>query len=208
MADVPPSASAPQLRLLVENARTALDQGNFEYVLTVCAPLLEAQPTDLALRRVVRVAQLRKHRTRNAFFARARSGFVLAPFAWGGGNRNPAERFARLEKLLTGDPANGTALKLQAQAAMELGWDETAIFLHEAVREIAPTDRGNLLALGDAWLKLGRPDEALRAAEMILRDHPVDGDAQQLLRKASIAQAVTKGNWEGTGDYREKLRKG
>ena len=34
----------------------------------------------------------------------------------------------------------------------------------------------------------------------------MDADAQNLMRKASIAQTVTKGNWDGQGTFRDKLK--
>ena len=205
MPDLPPSALDARQQKLVENARTALARGNPDYVLAVCEPLLRSVPACVAVRRQLRAAQLLKHRSHHSLFARALSGLSVAPFAFGGGSRNPAEQFERVEKLLAADPTNVTALKLQAAAAAELDWRETVVFLREAVREFVPADRDNLLALGEAWLAVGRPDEALRLADEILRDRPVDGEAQNLMRKASIATTVAKGNWEGAGNYRQKL---
>jgi tetratricopeptide (TPR) repeat protein len=205
MPDVPLSALDARQLKLVENARVALGRGNHEYVLAVCEPLLQTVPACVAVRRLERAARLAKHRTRNSLFARAMSGLSLAPYAFGGGSRDAADQFARMEKLLQTDPGNLNALKLQAAAATDLDWPETAIFLREAVRAIVPSDRDNLLALGAAWLVAGRADEALHIADEILRDWPVDHEAQNLMRKASIAQSLSKGKWETAGDYRQKL---
>jgi predicted Zn-dependent protease len=113
----------------------------------------------------------------------------------------------RADKLLAADPTSVTAWKLLAGTAAQLGWLETAVFAREAVRELAPHDEPNLIALGEALLSLGRPETALAVAEEILRRRPVDGPAQNLMRQASVAQTMAKGNWEKTGDYRQKLKK-
>ncbi len=109
------------------------------------------------------------------------------------------------EKALAGNPTSAPALKLLAESALALGWPETAAFAYEAIRELAPDDHANLLALGEGLLAAGKPAEALRLADAVLRVHPVDGGAQNLMRKASVAQTLTQGNWESTGSFREKL---
>ena len=67
-------------------------------------------------------------------------------------------------------------------------------------------DVGAAAAPGEAWITAGKPAEALKAADAILKTKPADADAQNLMRKASIAQTVTKGNWDGQGNFRDKLR--
>jgi tetratricopeptide (TPR) repeat protein len=97
-------------------------------------------------------------------------------------------------------------LKLLAEAAVGLGLSETVAFALEAVRELEPDNRVNLLALGEAWIVAGKAAEAVKTAEQLLKQKPADADAQALLRKASVAQTVSKGNWEAQGDFRAKLR--
>jgi tetratricopeptide (TPR) repeat protein len=63
-----------------------------------------------------------------------------------------------------------------------------------------------LLALGEAWLTAGKPDQALKVADALLRLNSVDGDAQGLMRKASIARTTDQGHWDEGGDYRGKLK--
>jgi tetratricopeptide (TPR) repeat protein len=83
---------------------------------------------------------------------------------------------------------------------------ETAAFALDAIRELEPENRANLLALGEALLAAGKPAEALKMADEILRTKPTDADAQNLMRKASVAQTVTKHNWDSKDSYRDKLR--
>lgn len=206
MPEIPLSALDARQQKLVENAQVALARGNIDYVVTVCEPILKAVPACLPVRRLLRTAQLARHHDKNFLVkklggVRSRVSLILSGQATG-----PERLRERADQLLNSDPTSLSALKLLARAAGQLGWLETTVFAREAVRELAPHDEANLIALGEALLTVDRPADALRIADDILRRRPMDGEAQNLMRKASISQTVTKGNWEKAGDYREKLK--
>jgi tetratricopeptide (TPR) repeat protein len=138
--------------------------------------------------------------------AKALGGFSTAPFMFGGGKKDPAKLLESAEALLAKDPTSVAGLKLLAEAAGGLGLPETVAFALDAVRELEPDNRANLLALGEAWIAAGKPAEAVKTADAMLAQKPADAEAQALLRKASVAQTVTKGNWEAQGNFRDKLR--
>lgn len=207
MAEVPIAALDPRQQKMVENARIALERGNFDYVIEVTTQVLKAVPGCLPVRRLQRVAQLRQARaTKGGFMARMSSGLSTAPFMLGGGRKDPAKLLETAEASLAKDPGNVVALKMLAEAAQGLGLLETAAFALDAVREIEPAHRANLLALGEAWFAAGCMADALKVADEILRLDPVSAEAQALMRKASVAQTVAKVGWENTGTFREKLR--
>lgn len=207
MPEVPVASLDPRYQKLIENARIALDRGNLDYVLEVTAQVLKVQPGCLPVRKLQRVAQLRANRGKGGgFMGKAMSGLSSAPFMFGGGKKDPAKQLETAEGLLAKDPTNVSALKMLAEAANGLSLPETAAFALDAVREIDPANRSNLLALGEAWLAAGKPTEALQVADEILRDKPTDADAQNLMRKASVAQTVTKHKWDDQATYRDKLK--
>ncbi len=207
MPEIPVASLDPRHQKLIENARIALERGNLDYVLEVTSQVLKTQPGCLPVRRLQRVAQLRQNRGKSGgFMGRAFSGLSSAPFMFGGGKKDPAKQLEAVETMLAKDPMNVSALKQLAEAAGGLGLPETVAFALDAIREIEPGNRANLLALGEAWLAAGKPTEALKMADEILRDKPTDGDAQNLMRKASVAQTVTKHNWDSQQSYRDKLR--
>jgi tetratricopeptide (TPR) repeat protein len=206
MPEVSVASIDPRHQKLIENARVALDRGNLDYVLEVTAQVLKVQPGCLPVRRLQRVAQLRAARGKSGgFMGRALSGLSSAPFLFGG-KKEPAKLLENAETMLARDPASIPALKMLAEAATGLGLPETAAFALDAIREIDPTNRANLLALGEAWLAAGKPTEALQVADEILRDKPTDADAQNLMRKASVAQTVVKHKWDDKDSFRGKLR--
>ena len=207
MPEIPVASLDPRHQKLIENARVALERGNLDYVLEVTSQVLKMQPGCLPVRRLQRVAQLRQNRGKGGgFFGKAMSGLSTAPFMFGGGKKDPAKQLEAADTLLAKDPTNVAALKLLADAAAALELPETAAFALDAVRELEPENRNNLLALGNAWLNAGKPTDALNIADEILRLKPSDADAQDLMRKASVAQTVSKHNWDQQQSYRDKLR--
>jgi tetratricopeptide (TPR) repeat protein len=206
MPEVSVASLDPRHQKLIDNARIALERGNLDYVLEVTAQVLTAAPGCLPVRKLQRVAQLRHARTKSGgFMARMATGLSNAPFMFAG-KKDPAKMLESSEMLLAKDPNNVAALKMLADAAHSLGLLETVAFALDAVRELQPEDRTNLLALGEAWLAAGKPTEALKIADEILKNKPTDGEAQNLMRKASVAQTVTKVGWENQATYRDKLR--
>jgi tetratricopeptide (TPR) repeat protein len=190
---------------LAENARLALERGQYDYVLEVAEEIMRVAPGCLAVRRLQRSAQLRRWGRRGRWLRIMRSRLGLVPLLWGNPG-TPAYRRAAADRLLELDPTNVGALRVLAEAALALAWPETAVFAREAVRELCPGDQANLIALGQAWLEAGRPEAALRLAEEVLRSQPADGPALELLRHASVAHTVAQGNWDSAGTFREKLR--
>ncbi len=206
MPEIAVTSLDPRQQKLIDNARIALERGQLDYTLDACAQVLKAAPGCLPVRRLQRAAQLRDFKSKNKFMAKAMGGFSAAPLMFGGGKKEPAKVLEAAEGSLAKDPTSVPALKLLAEAAGGLGLLETVAFALDAVRELEPDNRVNLLALGEAWIAAGKPAEALKAADAVLRTKPNDADAQNLMRKASIAQTVTKGNWDAQGSFRDKLR--
>ncbi len=206
MPEIPLTSLDVRQQQLVENAREALAQGNADYVLAICGPLLRQYPACLPLRRLLRAAQLIRYHEKNSLLAKAGGVLSRAPFLLSARPQGADALRERADQLLAADPTSVTALKLLAGAAARLGWSGTAVFAREAIRELSPDDEANLIALGEAQLEAGNPAGALLIADEILHRHPADADGQDLMRKAAIAQAVDKGHWDQPGDYRAKLK--
>ncbi len=205
MPDTPLSSLDSRQQRLLANAQRALEKGNAEYVVTACGEILHDQPGCIQVRQLQRVAQLRQS-VKGGWMGKAVSGLTNLPFSLGGKSGGPAKSLARADKILMEDPRSLVGLKLLAEASSEFDWPETTAFALDAIREIEPENRGNLLALGEAWLAAEKPDQALKIADVLLRLNAVDGDAQSLMRQASIARTTDQGHWDERGDYRDKLK--
>ena len=205
MPDLSLDALDTRQRKLVYNTKRAFETGDLDYVITVCDQVLQSAPGCLPVRRIQRSAQLRKFSKHGGWMGKALSGFTALLFVLCASRKNPAESLAQANKILNKDPHSITGLQLLAEAATINAWPETAAFALGAIFEIEPTDRKNLLALGEAWLAAQKPDAALRVADELLKLNPVDGEAQKLMRKASITSTTVKGQWESGGNFREKI---
>src|SRR3954470_15419741 len=104
MPEVTVASLDPRQQKLVENARVALERGNFDYVLEVTAQVLKAQPGCLPVRKLQRVAQLRQHRGKSGGFMGRALGWSTAPFMFASGKKDPAKQLETAETMLAKDP--------------------------------------------------------------------------------------------------------
>jgi len=199
-----------RLQKLVENARISLERGNFEYAAEMAQGILAKEPGCLAVRKLLRAAQLQQFKTRNRFFAKALGGVAGASSLMAGSaalKKEPMKALDGAEKALASDPTKTQAHKLLAQAASALGFHETAVFAWETTRDLQPDSRDAKLALGNAYLAAGRHGNAVAIGDELLKRNPVDPEAQALLKNASVAHSIDRGNWQSTsGTYRDKLK--
>lgn len=208
MSEIPVTALSFPLQKQVESARAALDQGRAEHAIDTCARILEEQPGCLAVRKMQRAAQLKLAVLKRNSVSRMVRAVSTAPFLLGGSLKlkdDPRAALTSADRLLRKDPHNVAALGLLGQAAMALGWPETAVFAYQAASDLEPDRPDLLIALAGAYLAAGRAKEAVHAADEALRIQPANADALAVHRAASVAATMAKGKWEQGGDFRGKL---
>ncbi|MGB0373242.1 MAG: tetratricopeptide repeat protein [Opitutales bacterium] len=202
------SSIDPRLQKQVANAKRAIEKGNPGYAVPICSDILKRFPGLYDVRKILRTAQKRMNGNSGGvkkFFAKVTS----APFALGSAGRikkDPNKVIESAEALLADDPSNVAAHRILGQAAEELGYHNTAIFAYECVREVEPDNVENLKSLAEALIEVGRNKESIALCDTILARSPADGDAQNIIRKASVAQSMEKGKWEEDKDFRDKLK--
>jgi tetratricopeptide (TPR) repeat protein len=210
MPETAPQTLDPKFMKMVENARYAMERDNPAYAIELCMAVLGQRPGALQVRKLLRAAQLKQFKGKNRFVAKTLGAVVGAAAVAAGSaalKKDPVKAMEQAEKALSIDPSNIAANKLLAQAATTLGFHDTAAFAWESVRDAAPDNRENLLQLGRSLVAADRHADAVAIAEKLLRKNPMDGDAQELMKHASVAQSIDKGNWDSaTGSYRDKLR--
>lgn len=205
MQEITVSSLDPRLQKQIENAQVALQRGNYDYVIEVCGNVLKLARGCVPVRRLQRAALYKKFEKKNKFFTKALGSVTTAGFMFAG-KKDPEKGIENAEKMLLADPSNVAALKLLAESATQLELYETAAFAWEGIRDAQPRDHDTLINLAEAYLTAKMPKEALKVADDLLHIKPQDGDALALMRKASVAQTMDKGNWESQSSFREKLR--
>lgn len=193
----------------VDNARLGLDRNNEAYAIQICQAVLERNPGCLPVRKLLRAAQMKSQQAKSKLMNKATGGLAGAMFsmkASGLLKKNPAKAMAAAEEVLSKDTGAAPALKTLAQAASLLGLTETAVFAWESLRDVSPDKPDVLLALGEAYIAVGRSEDAMKLGEKVLRIDPSNGDAHSLIKAASVASSIDKGRWDEDGDYRDKLK--
>lgn len=208
MAESPVSALDSRQRRLLENAQEALASGCFDYAAAACGEILETVPGCVAVRRIQCEAWIRRSRERLRCVVRLAGRVAALQTAFWRRRALPEERLRSAERVLAADPAHRRAWSVLADAARALGLPETAVFARETLRELAPDDRRNLLALGEVLLAVHDAAAALAIADAVLAREPGNATALELMRSASVAETMTRGGWEREGSFREKLKQG
>jgi tetratricopeptide (TPR) repeat protein len=208
MAETSVAALDPRLQKQVECARVAYGRGNFDYTVTLCRSILRETPNCVAVRKLHRTAMLRLQHGSGSPFAATVGVASNSPFTFKPDvtpEKEPLAALENSEEMIESDPNSVTALRLLGAAAGALGWRETAVFAYESIRERKPRDTENLVALGEAQLAAGRPDEALAAAEAALRIDASNDKAFALLRAATRTRRSQVARREEGGEFRPKL---
>lgn len=197
----------PRLQKQVENAEKTLDK-NPTYTIDVCMGILQRHPGCLDVRKILRRAQRRAKSAKTSGLTKFIGSVTSAPFAMKAGNqlkKDPAAVLESAERMITTNPGNATAHKMLGQAATALELWETAVFAYEDIKSLEPGNLDNRIALAEALIGAGRARDAIREGDSILQEQPALEAAQELVRRASVAESMHRGKWEEGGDFREKL---
>lgn len=194
----------PRLRKQVDGAKKNLSK-NPSIVITVCMNILERHPGCLEVRKLLRQAQTRAKGGKTSGLTRAFKNLTNSPFGSAKKlDKDPVSMLAEAEDMITKNPDLPAGHRLLGQAAERLGLYETAVFAFESLIESENTEEHQLM-LGNALVEAKRPKEAIVVGDSILRKNPANEGAQDLVRRASVAESMDRGKWEEEGGFREKL---
>ena len=196
----------PRIQKYIDQADKAVEKTP-QSAIDLCNGILSQNPGALDARKVLRKAQ-RKLIPAQKGMTKLFGSMTNAPFVMKASSQvksDPKGALEAAEKLLATNPSNIQALRLSGQAAEAMGLWGTAALAYENIREIKPEDIENLHTLGLALIQAGQPKEAIKWGERILELQPGNGEAQALLRQASVAITMDKGKWDEQGDFRSKL---
>ncbi len=196
----------PRLQRYIDQADKAVEKTP-QSAIDLCTGILSQHPGAVDARKVLRKAQ-KKLTPGQKGLTKLFGSLTNSPFAFKASSRiktDPKAVLEESEKLLSTNPTNIQALRLNGQAAEAMGLWATAALAYDGIREIKEDDVDNLMALGNALIQAGQPKEAIKWGERILELQPGHGDAQALLRQASVAITMDKGKWDEQSDFRSKL---
>ena len=195
----------PRLGKQIDSANSAL-LSNPNYFFEICSNILKQNPGCLELRQKVREEQFR-HAGSGKGLSSIFGKVTMPPFMLKGKvAKDPQGAFETAEEMISKNPANVAAHELLAEAAAALEMFNTVVFAYECIKKLHPKDLRNLKNLGNAYLNAENTDGAITIGNEIMKLNPGDGEAEEMMKRASVSVAMTKGNWENSTDFRTQLK--
>ena len=190
----------------LEGADRALSK-DINYSLDIYSSILKQSPGCLELRKRLRQQQMKIAKSSAKSISSILGKLTNAPFLFKSKNsKNPEIAISSAEELIAKNPLNIAAHEMLADACSYLEMKGTVVFAYETIRSIEPKSLPNLKKLANAYLEAGESDLAIQTGNSILEINPSDGDAEDMMKRASVAVAMTQGKWEGSTDFREQLK--
>ena len=204
--EIPIAKLDPRQVKQLETAEAAV-QTNLSYTLEVYSSILKQSQGCIELRKKLRALQIKSLQGSTKGLNNLLGKVTSVPFMFGSkGEKDPEGTLIKAEGLIEKNPGNVLAHEMLADAATHLEMKETVVFAYETIRKIHPTNIKNLKELGNAYLEFGNTEKAIETGNSILKVNPTDGDAVDLMKRASVAVAMNKGKWEESEDFRSQLK--
>lgn len=204
--EIPISALDPRQVKQLEGADKVLNS-NPNYAKEIYSAVVKLSPGCLEVRRKLRSLQFRLNPNSSKGLSGIFGKVTAAPFMFRGkGDKDPAQTINKAEDLIDKSVANVIAHQMLVDAAKNLEMKGTIVFGLETIRQINPKDLNNLKELGDAYLEIGDTEKTIAIGNEIQKINPSDGDAEDLMKRASVAVAMNKGKWEESEDFRTQLK--
>ena len=180
---------------------------NPSYSVEIYSAVLKLSPGCIELRKKLRALQLRMAKKSTKGLSSLFGKVTIAPFMLRGkGDKKPTIALEKAEELIEKSVGNVLAHQMLVDAAKELNLKETVVFGLETIKQISPKDLKNLKELGNAYLEIGETEKTIAVGNEIQKLNPSDGDAEDLMKRASVAVAMNKGKWEESEDFRTQLK--
>ncbi len=190
-----------RLQKQFNQAGNALEQGGRDYVVQVCRELLRKHPGAFEVRGLLwesLEANLRTGRKPLSFLKAKVAGMQFRLKVNALFKKDVLQVVYCCDEALVNGEFHGELFDSLRKAAKLLDWPETRVFACRAKVSLEPDKAPSRMALANVLLEIGRPKEAIEHAEWILSKNPSHGEAQTLLKNASVAETLQRGNWEET----------
>ena len=174
----------PRLQKQVQNADKAISK-NPVYAIDILSNIIQRHPGCLEVRRSLRQAQQRA--------AQGSSGGLSGLMSKVGGfgmslrapkvEKDPQKALEAAEEMLRANPTNIAAHQLLGQAASALELNETAAFAYEEIYRFEPGNGNNVKDLMEAYIVIGKNEDAIRIGEAAYRANPNDDAIESLVKR-------------------------
>lgn len=181
-------------------AQQAVAAKNYKYAVSILKTLIKRAPGFLEGRKVLRACEIKS--TPDA----GRRSSLFGGMRITTSRKDPATVIVSVEDELEKDPYSVTANEALFNAANDLGLPTLAAFAMETICQGQPNPKKHLHLLANHYIKNEMFAEAADAYQRILKIDRTDAIAQRGEKDCSARATMKKGNWEGSGDFRTKMK--
>lgn len=193
----------PKLLNLWKKAKLAKEQRNWEYVVNLGLPVVQAYPMFLEARMMVRLAEGEAAKTAKKGFFGGGGGGGLS-FSLKGGKKDPWEAIWELEEaVFQKDPFNIKANLEFYDLGMRAGEPTLAVLGLETIRAGHPTNTKIAHQLAEHYMSHDMPEKASEVYRHIVKQDPRDMSAIKG-EKDAAARSSIKNQWQG--DFRSTVK--
>lgn len=184
-------------------ALSAVELKNYGYAISLLQDVVKEVPEFLKGREVLRKAAIANTKGKKSMFGGFSAGGLK------GGQilkKDPAAALVHAEEMLGSDPYGAQANMLLKDAALALGYFETAVFALQTIADGSPKDTKILHELGELLYSKGEAAKALDVYNKILEITPSDLIAVKRSKDSAAANTMKAGGWETAKDYRDLIK--
>lgn len=191
----------PKLQNLWKKALVANEQRNWEYVVNLGLPVVQASPTFLEARLLVRRAEGEMAKmTKKSLFGGGMN------FSFKSGKKEPLDAMWDLEEnVFQKDPFNIKANQEFYELGMRAGLPELAVLGLETIRAGHPANTKVAHQLAEHYLAHEMPEKASEVYRLILKQDPRDMAAMKGEKDAAARTSIARQGW-GDGDFRKTIK--
>ena len=199
MKELPNSELDERLQKQAQLAREALGKGGIDYVVQVCGQLLVHQPGAYEVRSLLWQALYSELQPSGLSWLQDQSNSLTFKLATRSLLKNdPIELIRRCDERLRDKQVFSELFFTLDRAAEALAWNETRLVIYRALTDLRPDKIPLRLQWAQLLLDMKRPQQSIECLEWVLAKDPGNSGAQTLLKNASVAETLQRGNWEDT----------
>lgn len=192
-------------QVLMDQAQTALRQGNLDGALELLLKVLARSPNHVEARRYLRATAIRRLE-RGGSKPNILSTVLTLGLAKLFALARLSAAIGLCDRYLARDPNHVAIRETLAGVLAARGHDDAAICEYEAVHDLAPQRPEMLRSLGRLYKAKGDIDKALERYEELRQLDPHDPEATRETQQLAAQGAILRGGWEESTSYRDVVK--
>lgn len=198
-----PEADKKKAEAFFKQGRTVAQAGQFDYAIEMFLQGLARDPENILAHQALREISLK----RKASGGKDMGMLTKMKNRYG---KDDVENLIVAERFLSYDPGNTGRMLEMLNHAAEAGCQEAVMWvgpiLLRANLDGGKPEIGKFMALKDAYMRMGKWQQSVDAAQHALRMRPQDMDLQAEVKNLAARQTMKEGGYGESGSFRDSIR--